>query len=103
MTSTTQLPTTTTVSTNGNGHHTNGRNNPMPDDWPVDMPRRRTSVFPFLLDLGLVLIGFGFIIVRPLFNELGGNGLMLAGAVLAVVALIGWLREARADYKKLKD
>jgi hypothetical protein len=48
-----------------------------------------------LLDLGLVLVLFGLIIT--------GRPLIAIGAVIFVVALIGWIREARADYSSLRD
>jgi hypothetical protein len=62
---------------------------------PVPFPARRRSVWPFLLDLGVVLALFGLIIT--------GRFLIVIGAVIAVVALIGWIREARAEYSQLAD
>jgi len=62
---------------------------------PAHFPARRRSVWPFLLDLGVVLALFGLIIT--------GRFLIVIGAVLAVVALIGWIREARAEYAALRD
>ena len=59
------------------------------------MPKKRRSIWPFLLDLGLVMMLFGFIIV--------GQFLIPIGAVIFVVALIGWIREARSDYSGLAD
>jgi hypothetical protein len=67
---------------------------PMPDE-PERRPARRRSAWPFLLDLGLALALFDLIILR--------RGLVVVGAVVAVVALAGWIREARADYARLKD
>jgi hypothetical protein len=78
---------------NGNGHGGTG--------WPEEAPqpeqpgKPRRSPWPFLLDLGLVLILFG-LIITPRF-------LMVIGAVILVVALVGWLRAARADYSRLDD
>jgi hypothetical protein len=57
--------------------------------------RRRRSYWPFLLDLGLVLALFGLIIT--------GRPLMVIGAIIFVVALAGWIREARADYSNLSE
>ncbi len=76
---------------NGNGHHTG---------WPTEAPEprfpaRRRSFWPFLLDLGLALALFGLIIT--------GRPLVVIGGVIFVVALVGWLRDARADYSRLKD
>ena len=56
---------------------------------------RRRSIWPFLLDLGVVMALFGLIII--------GRFLIVIGAVLAVVALIGWIREARAEYSRLAE
>lgn len=70
---------------------------------PADLPARRNSVFPFLLDLGVVTALFGLIIVGPLFSPLAGQVVLGGGVGLAVFALAGWLREARADYRQLPD
>ena len=88
------------TTTNGNGHHRQD-NTQLVD--LADWPKKRLSIFPLMLDFGLVLIGFGLIIVRPLMNETGGYGVTAIGAVLVVIAAFGWLREARADFKRLKD
>ena len=64
-------------------------------DQPPPPPKRPRSYWPFLLDLGLVLALFGLIIT--------GRPLMVVGAVIFVVALVGWIREARADYSSLAD
>jgi hypothetical protein len=48
-----------------------------------------------LLDLGLVMMLFGLIIV--------GRFLIPIGAVVFVVALTGWIREARSDFSGLSD
>jgi hypothetical protein len=58
-------------------------------------PRRRRSIWPFLLDLGLVLMLFGLIII--------GRFLIVIGAVIFVVALTGWIRDARKDFSGLAD
>jgi hypothetical protein len=91
--------------TNGNGHgghHGNGDGDhgghsgghEEPDDAPRP-PKKRRSIWPFLLDLGLVMMLFGFIII--------GRFLIVIGAVLFVVALTGWIREARSDFSGLAD
>lgn len=66
-------------------------------------PTRRNSVFPFLVDLGVVLGIFGVIIVGPLYSALAGWIVLAVGGVLALSALVGWVREARADYQSLAD
>lgn len=86
-----------------NGHHNGVRPNSQPGGPPPGWPRKRTSVYPFLLDLGLVLAAFGIIILRPLVSELASNIAIVIGVALAVVALVGWLREARAEYEELSD
>lgn len=70
---------------------------------PPEFPARRNSIFPFLVDFGAVLALFGLIIIGPLFSALAGNLVLGAGVVLALTALAGWLREARAEYKQLPD
>jgi hypothetical protein len=60
-------------------------------------------VWPLLLDFGLVMAGFGLIILRPLVGELAGNVAIAVGLVLAGSALVGWVREARKEYQQLKD
>ena len=62
---------------------------------PYVPPAKRRSVWPFLTDLGLVMALFGLIIT--------GRPLMAIGAVLFVVALIGWFREARAEFQNLAE
>jgi hypothetical protein len=85
----------------GNGHgdgngHGNGRGTGWPEEAPPPQsPKRRRSVWPLLLDLGLAMALFGLIIT--------GRPLVVIGGVLFVVSLIGWIREARADYSRLKD
>lgn len=79
----------------GNGHG-NGHNSGWPEEAPAPQgPKRRRSIWPFLLDLGLAMALFGAIIT--------GRPLIVIGGVLFVVALAGWIREARADYSRLKD
>ena len=78
----------------GEGPGEGGRGEPEAEA-PVRFPARRRSVWPFLLDLGVALALFGLIIT--------GRFLIVIGAVLAVVALIGWIREARAEYAALRD
>lgn len=86
-----------------NGHSNGARLNDQPGGPPPGWPRKRTSVYPFLLDLGLVLAAFGLIILRPLVSELASNVAIVVGLALATVALVGWLREAQAEYKELSD
>lgn len=110
MTSAPKTPTRTPdvnghAGRNGNGHHGQG---PAGGDGPAEarppgLPARRTSIFPLLLDVGLVMGAFGLIILRPLVGEAVGYTVVGVGVVLAVTALVGWLREARADYKQLSD
>jgi hypothetical protein len=69
----------------------------------LNPPAKRNSVWPLLLDLGLVAALFGLIILRPLIAEWVGNVAIGAGVVLAIIALVGWIREARADYSRLRD
>ena len=84
-----------------NGHdggHAGGRDGGEagePGGAPFQLPKRRRSVWPFLLDLGLVMMLFGWIII--------GRFLVVIGAVLFVVALTGWIREARAEFSSLRD
>ena len=84
-----------------NGHGTNpGGMGPEQPGGPEEQPYRppaksRRSVWPFLLDLGLVMMLFGWIII--------GQFLVVIGAVIFVVALTGWIREARAEFSSLRD
>lgn len=104
MTPTKIPPPKTVRGTNGNSHPPAGGPEPKrPEGPPPDWPKRRTSVWPLLLDFGLVLAGFGLIILRPLVGEWPGNIAIAVGVVLFSVALVGWLREARQEYKQLKD
>ena len=77
----------------GNGHG-QGQSHGQPGK-PFTFPKRRNSIWPFLLDLGLAMGLFGLIIT--------GRPLIVIGGALAVVAFIGWLREARAEYARLDD
>jgi len=58
-------------------------------------PKKRRSVWPFLTDFGLVMALFGLIIA--------GRPLIAIGAVIFVAALIGWVREARAEFSGLAE
>jgi hypothetical protein len=89
---------------NGNGHKGHGGHTGHDghDGWnepegapPPPPPKKRRSIWPFLLDLGLVMMLFGLIII--------GHFLIVIGAVVFVVALTGWIREARKDYSSLAD
>jgi hypothetical protein len=86
---------------NGNGRGGLGGGQGGPDDDNADNERsphyyrRRRSFWPFVLDLGLVLALFGLIIT--------GRPLTVIGAIIFVVALAGWIREARADYSNLSE
>jgi hypothetical protein len=90
----------------GNGHqgggHGHGGDEGGGTGWPGEAPTpdprfpgRRRSFWPFMLDLGLALALFGLIIT--------GKFLIVIGLVIFVVALTGWIREARAEYTHLKD
>ncbi len=76
----------------GNGH---GAGWPGEAPLPPESTRRRRSIWPFVLDLGLTMALFGLIIT--------GRPLIVIGGVIFVIALAGWIREARADYSRLKD
>ena len=87
-----------------NGHHGHGTgpggagpSGPAgPEEEPYRPPTKsRRSIWPFLLDLGLVMMLFGWIII--------GQFLVVIGAVIFVVALTGWIREARAEFSGLRD
>jgi hypothetical protein len=67
-----------------------------PEDEPYRPPTKsRRSIWPFLLDLGIVMMLFGWIII--------GQFLVVIGAVIFVVALTGWIREARAEFSSLRE
>jgi hypothetical protein len=78
------------------GHNGNGQR-------PEGFPKKRNSVWPLLVDVGVVSALIGLILIRPMLGELIGNVVIGGGLVLFVVALIGWIREARADYANLPD
>jgi hypothetical protein len=80
----------------GSSGHGNGNSDGHSDadNWPPP-PKKRRSIWPLLLDLGLVMMLFGLIIV--------GRFLIPIGAVVFVVALTGWIREARSDYSGLSE
>lgn len=78
----------------GNGQG-NGHGARWPGEAPPQGPRGRRSIWPFVLDLGLTMALFGLIIT--------GRPLIVIGGVIFVIALAGWIREARADYARLKD
>ena len=81
---------------NGNGHSGNGHDGSgEAEAAPFIPPKRRRSIWPFVLDLGLVMMLFGLIII--------GRFLIVIGAVIFVVALAGWIREARKDFSGLAD
>jgi len=88
---------------NGHYHHHGSAGSPPPGWAQGPRRRKRTSVYPFLLDLGLVLAAFGLIILRPLVSELASTVAIVVGLALAAVALVGWVREARAEYQELPD
>jgi hypothetical protein len=87
----------------GNGHNGHGGrptggngSNGGAEEEPYQPPTKsRRSIWPFLLDLGLVMMLFGWIII--------GQFLVVIGAVIFVVALAGWIRAARADFSNLRD
>jgi len=79
---------------NGRGSNGNGHSPGDPDSAPESHPpSRRNSPWPFLLDLGLVIVLLGLIIFRH-------NALIVVGAL---VALINWMRDARTDYSQLSE
>ncbi len=90
----------------GNGHHTNGGASdpsaPGPQH-PAGWPKKRNSIFPLLLDLGVVSAGFGLIIVRPLAGETAGVALIGIGLTVAAVGLIGWIYEAVREYRQMSE
>lgn len=68
------------------------------DTVSMNDPRARAtanSIYPFITDLGLVMILFGLFLL--------GNVLAVAGAVVLLVGLTGWYREAREEYRQLPD
>jgi hypothetical protein len=97
MTSPTLSPAKADVPANGNGHGHNGDGHPgePPPDALAAGRAKRTSFWPFVMDVGLVMALFGLIIT--------GRFLIVIGAVVFVIALLGWLREAREDFARLSD
>jgi hypothetical protein len=86
---------------NGRSHNLGGAGDPAAGE--AGPPARRNSIFPFLLDLGVVLALFGLIIIRPIYHALAGDIVLGLGVLLALTALAGWIREARAEYSRLQD
>ncbi|MCC7360230.1 MAG: cytochrome c oxidase subunit 4 [Anaerolineales bacterium] len=62
---------------------------------PFTPPAKRRSYWPVLVDFGLVMALFGLIIA--------GRPLIVVGAIIFIAALIGWVREARAEFSRLPD
>lgn len=87
----------------GQNGHGRGHGGPAPEPGAPELSARRNSPYPLLLDFGVVLALFGLIIVRPVYSPLVGDAAIGLGVVLAVVALVGWIREARAEYARLRD
>ena len=85
-----------------NGHdssHNGGSSDvpgPQPEAALPATPAKRNSIWPFFMDLGLVTNLMSWIIFRS-------GPFVVLGAFVFVIALIGWIREARADYSKLSD
>lgn len=81
---------------NGHGAH-NGGQVPVPaPDESVPPPTKRNSFWPFVMDVGIVTVLMSWIIFRS-------GPLVVLGALVAVIALVGWIREARSDFSKLSD
>ncbi len=94
----TQLRPPKTGGPNGpNGHNGHGAD-PQPESAPAPppAPAKRNSIWPFLMDAGIVTVLMSWIIFRS-------GPFVVLGALLAVIALVGWIREARADFSKLSD
>ncbi len=53
------------------------------------------SIYPFMVDLGLVMLLFGIFLV--------GTLVAVLGALVLLVGITGWFREARAEYRELPD
>lgn len=81
---------------------TGGTTYPAEEETPFVPPAKRRSYWPFLVDLGLVMALFGLVIGNAA-EQIVGQLLMVAGVFLFIVALFGWIREARAEYSKLRD
>jgi hypothetical protein len=72
------------------------RPTPEPADDLAATWRRRNSIWPLILDVGLVTVLIGLILVRQ-------EVVLIIGAVVALIGLFGWLREARKEYSDLSD
>jgi hypothetical protein len=74
------------------------------DEEPAFEPpqAKRNSVFPLLVDIGAVIALFGLIIGMPMWGSAGGV-MIGVGITIAVIGLIGWLIEARADFRRMPD
>lgn len=93
----------------GNGDD-GGRGNdpehPTPESAPENSPlfhTKRNSIFPLMVDVGAVCFAFGLIILSNMVGPLAGQIAMAVGVFVVVIGLIGWAREARADYKRLSE
>lgn len=85
-----------------------GDNTPPPGNTPPVNPEallhtRRNSIFPLLVDVGAVAFLFGLIIVSNLVGPLSGQLVMGLGVLTFIIGIVGWVREARADYQRLAD
>jgi hypothetical protein len=84
---------------NGHGSHNGGQGDvpqPEPEAAPPPTPSKRNSIWPFIMDVGVVTMLVSLIIFRS-------GPFVVLGAFVFVIALIGWIREARADFSKLSD
>lgn len=63
--------------------------------YDASTPPPQGSIYPFLTDVGLVMVLVGLFLI--------GKIVAVLGAVLLAVALTGWWREARADYEQLAE
>ena len=81
---------------------TGGTTYPSEEETPFVPPARKRSVWPFLLDFGLVMALFGLIIGNIAIPQFGPV-LIVMGVAIFLTALVGWIREARAEYSKLQD
>jgi hypothetical protein len=81
---------------NGSGGAGSNGNGYQPEDDAPPPRAKRNSPWPLLMDLGWVTVLVSWLI----FN----NGpMVVVGALLAVVALVNWIREARKDFSNLAD
>ncbi len=67
------------------------------------LPVKRNSIFPLMVDVGAVLLLFGLIIGSPLWGPFVGGAMMTVGGLIAVTGLVGWLVEARSDFRRMPD